>query len=242
MAGYGYYNDSTAYDFELFEIHERESASRSKAERSSAARATRSTASHSTASRSSAAARSSAARSSAARSSAARSSAARSSAARSSAAPAVRKKAVEPVKRMPRIRKVESKSSKQIRFEIKQNALRATVVLVFLAAVFSALSFQIVALTEQYELFNKINSVESQISDAKSESIRLNSKLNSMTSIGSVDEYATKILGMAKAEKYQVKCIDLSEGDKVLYSSQSQILSALSIKNDSEKLQSDGND
>ncbi len=112
----------------------------------------------------------------------------------------------------------------------------------FLAAVFSALSFQIVALTEQYELFREINSVESQISDAKSENIRLNSKLNSMTSIGSVDEYATKILGMTKAEKYQVKCIDLSDGDKVLYSSQSQILSALSIKNDSEKLQSDGND
>lgn len=150
----------------------------------------------------------------------------------SAAAP---KRAASPAKKTAEIKKVAPKSRKQVRVESKQNARRATVAAVFLAIVFCALSLQISALTRQYELFREINAAEQKIENAKSESIRLNSELNGITSIGVVDNYATKILGMTKAEKYQVKCVDLSEGDKVLFSSRSQVLSALSIKGDTDK-------
>lgn len=157
----------------------------------------------------------------------------------SNAAP---KKAAEPKKGVSTIKKVAAKSRKQIKTETRQNAVKAAGAACFLAVIFFALSVQIGALTQQYELFREINAVEQKIEIAKSESIRLNSELNGITSIGAVDNYATKILGMTKAEKYQVKCVDLSEGDKVLYASQSQVLSALSVKNDSaDKASSDGN-
>lgn len=150
----------------------------------------------------------------------------------SAAAP---KRAASPAKKTAEIKKVAPKSRKQVRVESKQNARRATAAAVFLAIVFCALSLQISALTRQYELFREINAAEQKIENAKSESIRLNSELNGITSIGVVDNYATKILGMTKAEKYQVKCVDLSEGDKVLFSSRSQVLSALSLKGDTDK-------
>lgn len=167
-----------------------------------------------------------------ARSSSARSSAAYAAAHVSAAAPG---RTAEPKKHTAPIKKVASKSKKQVKVETRQNAVRAAGAAFFLAVVFFALSLQISALTRQYELFREINAVEQKIKIAKSESIRLNSELNGITSIGAVDNYATKILGMTKAEKYQVKCVDLSGGDKVLYSSQSQVLSALSVKGEADK-------
>ena len=44
---------------------------------------------------------------------------------------------------------------------------------------------------------------------------------------------------MTKAEKYQVKCVDLSDGDKVLFSSKSQVLSALSVKSGADSAAAD---
>ena len=60
--------------------------------------------------------------------------------------------------------------------------------------------------------------MESEIEVAKSENVRLNAELNGKISITKIDAYAVDVLGMTKIENYQVECIDLSKGDKVLYS------------------------
>lgn len=200
MTGFTAYNDSTAYDFDLFETHERTNTSRER----KASVKTAGTAKIRPA---------------------------------ASAAP---KKNSRTDKKSPSIKKVAPKSKKQVKAETKQNAVRASAAAFFLAAVFFALSLQISALTKQYELFREINAIEQKIENAKSENIRLNSELNGITSIGAVDNYATKILGMTKAEKYQVKCVDLSDGDRVLYSSSSKVLSALSVKGDIDSSEKNG--
>ncbi len=210
------YNDSTAYAFELFETHERVGSTDGQTARAASVRVvpSRTSSAHAVkqASSPNAVKRTSA------------------------AAP---KKAAEPKKKVPAVQKVASKSKKQLKAETKHNAVRAAGAAFFLAVVFSALSLQISALTEQYELFREINATEQKIEIAKSENIRLNSALNGITGIGAVDNYATKILGMTKAEKYQVKCVDLSDGDKVLFSSKSQVLSALSVKSAADSAAAD---
>ena len=61
--------------------------------------------------------------------------------------------------------------------------------------------------------------MRSAIEAEKSENVRLNSQLNGITSIGNIDDYATRVLGMAKVESYQVEYIDLGQDGGVLYSS-----------------------
>ena len=63
------------------------------------------------------------------------------------------------------------------------------------------------------------NIAEAALEIQQSENIRLNSALNGITGITVIDTYATDVLGMTKVENYQIECIDLSEGDAVLYTS-----------------------
>ena len=90
--------------------------------------------------------------------------------------------------------------------------------LAFVAVVFGVICCQISAGAERYELIRQIAAVESEIEVAKSENVRLNAELNSKTNITKIDSYAVDVLGMVKVESYQVECIDLTTGDKVLYS------------------------
>lgn len=67
-------------------------------------------------------------------------------------------------------------------------------------------------------LDKQISSVQSELSIAQGESVRLNAELNSMISTEKIENYAENVLGMVKAESYQISYIDLSEGDKIVVS------------------------
>lgn len=72
--------------------------------------------------------------------------------------------------------------------------------------------------TKYDTLLNEISVVESEIQIQKGENVRLNAELSSMLSTDKVENYAENVLGMVKAENYQVSYIDLSEGDCVVVS------------------------
>ena len=84
---------------------------------------------------------------------------------------------------------------------------------------FAMVSLQISAGAKNYELMREIQKAEAALEIQQSENIRLNSALNGITGITVIDTYATDVLGMTKVENYQIECIDLSEGDAVLYTS-----------------------
>lgn len=67
-------------------------------------------------------------------------------------------------------------------------------------------------------LDKQISSVQSELSIAQGESVRLNAELNGMMSTEKIENYAENVLGMVKAESYQISYIDLSEGDKIVVS------------------------
>ena len=87
--------------------------------------------------------------------------------------------------------------------------------------VLAVLGLQINAGARSYELSRQIEKIEKKISEAETENVRLTNNLNSITTIENIDNYAKNVLGMAKCESYQIKCIDLSDGDKVIYSGDS---------------------
>lgn len=68
------------------------------------------------------------------------------------------------------------------------------------------------------ELSKQISSIENKISIAQSESVRLNAQLSNRISTDKIETYAEDVLGMVKAESYQISYIDLSEGDKIVVS------------------------
>ena len=118
----------------------------------------------------------------------------------------------------PVLKKIKPKSAAQKKIEERAGRLRIACMLVFVALVFGVVCCQISAGAERYELIRKIDAVEAEIEIAKSENVRLNAELNSKMSIARIDAYAVDVLGMTKVESYQVECIDLSKGDRVLYS------------------------
>ena len=67
-------------------------------------------------------------------------------------------------------------------------------------------------------LDKQIASVESKIDIQEGESVRLNAELSSKISSDKIENYAENVLGMVKAESYQISYIDLSEGDEIVVS------------------------
>lgn len=67
-------------------------------------------------------------------------------------------------------------------------------------------------------LISEISSMENQIQIAKGENVRLNAELSSIISTDKIENYAENVLGMVKAENYQISYIDLSGSDEILVS------------------------
>jgi cell division protein FtsL len=67
-------------------------------------------------------------------------------------------------------------------------------------------------------LMSEIATVQNEIKIAESENVRLNAELNSLMASDKIENYAENVLGMVKAESYQISYIDLSEGDEVVVS------------------------
>lgn len=67
-------------------------------------------------------------------------------------------------------------------------------------------------------LLNEIAQVENDIEIAEGENVRLNAEISSKISTDKIDNYAVDVLGMVKAENYQIYYVDLSEGDEIVLS------------------------
>ncbi len=67
-------------------------------------------------------------------------------------------------------------------------------------------------------LDRQIASVERKIEIQEGEAVRLNAELSSKISSDKIESYAENVLGMVKAENYQISYIDLSEGDEIVVS------------------------
>lgn len=130
-----------------------------------------------------------------------------------------RSAAAPEIKREPAIlRKVPEISERHKRNREISAGKTMIMMLVLALFSFSMICMHITSGAQRYELSKQIESVENQLAVAKSEQVRLNAELNSMTSITKIDSFATGILGMTKLENYQVEYVDLSDGDKVLFS------------------------
>ena len=121
----------------------------------------------------------------------------------------------QPKERISRVEK--KKSAQQIRQENRRAAVLMIGILTVAAIVMTFWCIHINEFAKQYELSRKIADVQAEIDAAKSEQIRLNSTLNNLTGVAQVEAYATKELGMVLPEGYQIKYIDLSGGDQVLF-------------------------
>ena len=136
---------------------------------------------------------------------------------RSSAKQAAPQRKIQPEEPL---KKVDGKKSiQQKKRESKKARSKMAFIMIFAAVMLLAVSIHISIGAKSHELSRQIADVKAQIEVQKSENIRLSSELNSITSIGKIDDYATKILGMNKIESYQIEYIELTDGDEVLYSS-----------------------
>lgn len=83
---------------------------------------------------------------------------------------------------------------------------------------FAMLTVLLVMQTKCDTLMTEIASVQSDIEIAQGENVRLNAELSSIISTDKIENYAEDVLGMVKAESYQISYIDLSHGDEVVVS------------------------
>ena len=108
--------------------------------------------------------------------------------------------------------------------EVERNA-KTVAVPVFAKKLFcfvvvcACLVVALLMLNSKYDtVLSEISAVQSQISIEKGESVRLNAELSSKISTDKIENYAENVLGMVKAESYQISYIDLSEGDEIVVS------------------------
>lgn len=110
----------------------------------------------------------------------------------------------------PKISKAQLKAqSRAAGFKAAKIFVIATVILCFMAAV-------IYSRVQVDEITRDISSMETKIKNAQSDSVKLDTELNSMMSIDKVEEIAVNELGMVKVQDYQVVYVDLSSQDRVV--------------------------
>lgn len=85
-------------------------------------------------------------------------------------------------------------------------------------------------------LDKQISSIESKIDIQEGEAVRLNAELSSKISSDKIENYAENVLGMVKAESYQISYIDLSEGDEIVVSGDKTVGGQSDISNKIKEL------
>ncbi len=132
---------------------------------------------------------------------------------RSSAAPKRKPEMPEPEKERDfKLREnVKIKSANQIKNEDKAATKKMIAILALALAVISFVSATVYSFALKNELTRDIASTQTDISNAQSENISLQSRLDAMVSISMIDEYAVDKLGMTKMKSNQIQYIDVSE-------------------------------
>ena len=100
---------------------------------------------------------------------------------------------------------------------VKVNKLTKQLIVCFVAGCLSFLGLLVMD-SKINALDKQITSIENKIDIQEGESVRLNAELSSKISSDKIESYAENVLGMVKAESYQISYIDLSEGDEIVVS------------------------
>lgn len=101
------------------------------------------------------------------------------------------------------------KKSKQFkRYSVPKTVIFALVAL----AMFWLVIDSYVSLNSMY---SKVSKAQSQLTELKSENVRLESKLQSQVSVRNVEEYAENILGMERLDSSQIKYVQIQDKDVV---------------------------
>lgn len=95
----------------------------------------------------------------------------------------------------------------------------------FAAVSLTCIAFMLLARAQSDELTREIAKMENDIKIAQSENVRLDTAMNSLISMDKVESYAEDVLGMVKAENYQITYIDMSKGDRIVLSGGKSALS-----------------
>lgn len=103
----------------------------------------------------------------------------------------------------------ELKKSKQIK---KYSVPKTLVIALVATLLFGLVIYSYVQLNSMY---SKVTTATSELTELKSENVRLESKLQSQVSVRNVEEYAENILGMEKLDSSQIKYIQIQEKDIV---------------------------
>ena len=64
-------------------------------------------------------------------------------------------------------------------------------------------------------MYSNVSKAQSQLTELKSENVRLESKLQSQVSVRNVEEYAENVLGMERLDSSQIKYIQIQDKDVV---------------------------
>lgn len=103
------------------------------------------------------------------------------------------------------------KSKAQLKAEQKSSAI--TIAKIAAVAVICLLMIGLVinSFVMKNELTKEISAKQTQIANAQSENVALESKLDSLVSISMIDEYAVSKLGMTKVKSNQIQYMDVNE-------------------------------
>ena len=100
---------------------------------------------------------------------------------------------------------------------VKVNKLTKQLIFAFVSCCLCFLGFLVME-SRINALDKQISTIESKIEIQEGEAVRLNAELSSKISSDKIENYAENVLGMVKAESYQISYIDLSEGDEIVVS------------------------
>lgn len=106
---------------------------------------------------------------------------------------------------------VKYKSAKEVAAEEKLAFKKALMVLVSAIGIIAVVALTLHSFALKNELTREISQLETNISNAQSESISLQSQLDSMISIATIEKYAVDNLHMTKMSSNQVQYMDVNE-------------------------------
>ncbi len=132
---------------------------------------------------------------------------------------AVRKTSVEPEKQQGAVFDLDAYQHTVERNSVSAEVSSSFKKMLLYGALCLGLIFTLLCMDAQCDkVTSDIADVKAKIDIADGEAVRLNAELSSRISTDRVERYAENVLGMVKAEVYQITYLDLSDGDKVTVS------------------------
>lgn len=103
------------------------------------------------------------------------------------------------------------KSAAEIEWEERKSFKSAVKIILISVFTIALIGLTVYSFALKNELTREVSSLQTQISYAQSENISLMSRLDSMVSIGTIDEYAVDNLKMNKMKSSQIQYIDVEK-------------------------------